>query len=462
LERLGLAAEFGSYAADAIGAREKFYQDRIPTDPKREAEREAQSKKLLELEAEAKHRLASGDLSGARDVYLSAEDLRDDHNRRGVLGADVQFLGWKLEAGDLPGAVDLFRSVDWQNPWTRVEMARRIASAYNAVGQRSEGLLILRELHPSSDVGNAYMTLSYLGQAFWKVGETEEAKAVLREAAKASLAAVVRNVRLPLSGYDSSEPISIARIQSAILDQEGARETLKEILKLEVPLEYEPAWPRPADLPANSIYVAALPSLVPAAKRWFDARPDLVWRLARAGLDDEAFSFLSAPKAKQLDLLDYIVLGQAQRGSFAAAFQTLERLRSAPLTTEAEPTTIILKPSGEISVHKQQSLLRPVEDPERKAALKKGLQHISRTAARLGDIDTFKRARLQLRQADVEDAIAERDFTEIRMLASSGQVDAAIEFARAVPSLDGRVSALLNVVFGITGIPESRDDSFFR
>jgi hypothetical protein len=458
LQRLGLAAEFGSYAADAIGAREKFFHDRIPPDP----EGEAQSNKLQELEAEAKRRVVSGDLLGARDVYLSAEDLRDDHNRAGALGADVRFLEWKLEAGDLAGAVDLYRSVDWRSVWTHVEMARRIASAFNAMGQRSKGLRILMELRPSSDVDDAYMILSYLGQALWKVGETEESKAVLRDAAKASLAAVHRDVRLPLSGYTSCEPISIARIQSAISDQEGAQETLHGILKLESPLEYEPPWPRPADLSPNAIYIAGPPSLVPAAKRWLDARTDLVWRLARAGLDDEAVSFLAAPNAKQLDLLGYVILGQAQRGSFVTAFQTVERLRNDPLTTQAEPSMVILKPTGEISVHTQQSPVRSVEDLERKAALRIGLRHIMRNAARLGDVDVFKRAELLSRQIAPESSDPMRVFSDLGMLAKAGQVDTAIEFARAVPNLDGRVSALLSVVLGITGVLSSLDDPFFR
>jgi tetratricopeptide (TPR) repeat protein len=458
LQQFVLAAEFGSYAADTIGVQEKLFRDRFPRDP----EREAQSNKLQELEAEAKHRFLSGDLLDARDIYLSAEDLRDDHMRNGVLGAHVDFFGWKLEAGDLPGAVSLFESVDWETPWTRVAMARRLASAFIAAGQRSKALLILRKMRPSPDADDSHKTLSYMGQALWSVGETAEAKAVLREAAKASLSAVARNVRLPLWGYSSSEPLSVARIQCAISDRDGAAETLNELLKLEPPLEYEPPRsPPPADSVRRRIYITGPPMLKPAAKRWVEAQPELVRMLARAGLDADATSFLAAPNAKQLDLLGRILRGDAERGSFAAAFQILERLRNDALMTEAEPSKVSFKPNGEIVVYTQQSPVRPVEDLERKAAVKDGVWHIMHNAARLGDVDAFKRAEI-LRQQEVADGSAPvRDFNELRMLARAGCVEVALESARAVPSLDARVSALLRVVEGVARVPSSRDDSFY-
>jgi tetratricopeptide (TPR) repeat protein len=462
LQHFVLPAEFSRYAADAIGASERLSRDQFPPNPEWEAERGAQFNRLQELDAEAKRLVLAGGLLDARDIYMSAEDLRDDHMRVGVLGAYVSFLGWKLEAGDLPGAISLFESTDWQSPWTRVQMARRIASAFMAAGQRSKGLQILRELYPSLDAEDSHQTLSYLGKALWSVGETAEAKAVLREAAKASLAAAARNVRLPLSGYSGYEPLSIARIQCVISDQDGAAETLHELLKLEPPLEYEPPRPPPpAELGRRLIYISGPPKLKPAAKRWVDAQPELVGMFARAGLDADATSLLAAPNAKQLDLLGRILRGAAERGSFAAAFQILERLQNDALTTEAEPSKVSFKPNGEIEVHTQQSPIRPVEELERKAAVRNGLWLILRNSARLGDADAFKRAEMLWQQEVADGSAPVRDFLDLRMLARAGCVEAALESARAVPGLDQRVSALLRVVEGIAGVPSSGDNSFY-
>jgi hypothetical protein len=308
------------------------------------------------------------------------------------------------------------------------------------------------------------MTLSYLGQALWLVGETQEGVEVLREAARASLAAATRDVRLSLWGYSRSEPISIARIQCAISDREGAVATLRGVLNLAAPLEYEPPPPPPADLRPGMIYIAGPPTLKPAAKRWLDARPELVGVLARAGLDAEAFSFLTVPNAKQLDLLGRILRGQAERGAFAAAFQTLGRLQKEPLTTEAEPSKVILKPTGEISVEIQKSPVRAVEDLERTKAFRTTLWSIIRNTARLGDVDAFKRADLMWRQQITEDPsqFPRRDLgAELKMFAKAGQVRAAMEFAQAAPSFGGRVAGLLKVVEGLAGVPEPLDNPFF-
>jgi hypothetical protein len=142
LRRLGLEAEFGNYGADAISAVEERQRRFVPpTDPKRQAEFD----QLEKLEAEAKHRVLSGDLSGAQDIYMSAEGLRPAHEKAGIVGGRLKFLHWKVEAGDLSGALDLFKSLNLSEPWTRVYVAREIASALVAAGQRSKGLLLLRD-----------------------------------------------------------------------------------------------------------------------------------------------------------------------------------------------------------------------------------------------------------------------------------------------------------------------------
>jgi hypothetical protein len=201
--------------------------------------------------------------------------------------------------------------------------------------------------------------------------------------------------------------------------------------------------------------------LKPAAKRWVDAQPELVGMLARAGLDVDATSLLAAPNAKQLDLLDRILRGAAERGSFAAAFQVLERLQNDALTTHAEPSKVSFKPNGEIEVYTQQSPIRPVEELERKAAVRSGVRLILRNSARLGDAGAFKRAEMLWQQEVADGSAPIRDFVDLWMLAKTGCVEVVLESARAVPNLDARVSALLRVVEGIAGIASSRDDSFY-
>jgi hypothetical protein len=123
---------------------------------------------------------------------------------------------------------------------------------------------------------------------------------------------------------------------------------------------------------------------------------------------------------------------------------------------------VIFRPTGEISVHEQKMPIRPVTDVERKAAVERGLWQIVCNAARLGDAGAFKRADLQWRQQSVEAGSTQiRDFLELRMLAKAGQSDVAIEFARAVPNLSNRVSALLRVAEGIAGISYPSDGPFF-
>jgi hypothetical protein len=458
LRRLALEAEFDNYGADEIDAWKRKRDAACPRDP----DREAQFNELQKCEADSKRQLLAGDLASAQDTYMSAEELRKSANRWGLVGAYSYFLVWKLEAGDLSGALSLFQTVDWDHPWTRVGHARRIASAFIAAEQRPQGLQILRELRPARDAVDGYKTLSYLGQALWVIGEAQEGKALLREAAAASLRAVAQNAQLPLWGYSSSEPIAIARVQCEILDQEGAVETMHGVLKLTPSIEYDPPPQRPAHLPPDAIYIAG-PSLKPAAKRWLDARPYLVRMLARVGLDAEAFSLSATPKANQLGLLSDIIHGQAERGAFTAAFRSLERLEKDALTAEAEPTSFIFKPSGEVSIYAPSSPVRPVEELERRAAFKRSLWSILQNAAKFGDIDPFKRADRLWRERITEDYSRSpiRNFAdELRMLAKAGQIDPAMEFARALPDFGERILALLKVVEGVAGLPGPLDGPF--
>ena len=119
-------------------------------------------------------------------AYLSAEDLRDDHERQGLLGAHITFLGWLLEAGDLSRSVRFLQATDWAFPLTQVAMTRQVADALGKAGRRPDGVHLLRSLRPAPDATDAHMTLTYLGKALWAIGDMEEGVTIIRGAARAS------------------------------------------------------------------------------------------------------------------------------------------------------------------------------------------------------------------------------------------------------------------------------------
>ncbi len=280
------ANAFGDRLDDAVAAETQLIRDIVRPERRLEMER------LVELNQTTKRRFLDGDMHGAEETYLSAEDLRDDHERRGLLGAHSIFLGWLLEAGDLPRSLTFFQTTNWGSSFTQIAIARRVADALSKAGRRPEGLNLLRNLRPAPDAADAYKTLTYLGKALWAFGETNEGVVLIREAARTSLLRAAQDVRVPLWGYSSTEPIALAQLQCVIADDEGAADTLNGVMQLAVPIEYDPPSPRPTDLPATAIYFSGGPQLKAASNRWLSSLPDLIRVVARVGLDAKAFSFV--------------------------------------------------------------------------------------------------------------------------------------------------------------------------
>lgn len=449
----GQEASFGSYVADALAEFEARW--RASSNP----ERQAESDELNRLEAEAKRLLLSGETAEAEDVFLSAEGLRPDHEARGALGARFTLLQWLLDAGDLAGALGFAKAADWLQPSSRLTAAQMVAKACIAAGQRVAGLRFLFEMWPDANDPKAYPLLAQFGRHLWDLGIEQQALGILRQAAMGSLAAAARDVRLPLMGY-LGQPLGVASAQLKCGDRQGAAETLRGVLRLAAPVEYDPPEPRPPDLPPQTLWLSGA-KLKPAARRWLEARDELARLLACAGLDSEAFALLDTPAAKPLQILENIGHGQCERGAIAAAFTTAERILSGTLSTEAEPSSVIITPDGRISFHVQSGPTRPVEELERKAACRKVAFWICMTAAKLGDMDAFCRAEALGRQAaPAEWHIQIARFFNgegLRNLARAGQRHAAVSLARRLEDPDVRTSALLRVAEGIAGIGDRWD-----
>jgi hypothetical protein len=77
LQQLGLEKEFGNDAIETIRSAEAL-RDRLNAPS---AEWQTRSKRIRELDDAAKLCLLSGNLEGAEEIYLSAEELRPDHDR---------------------------------------------------------------------------------------------------------------------------------------------------------------------------------------------------------------------------------------------------------------------------------------------------------------------------------------------------------------------------------------------
>ena len=140
------------------------------------------------MDQEAKQQLLDGDVHGAENTYLSAEELREDHQWGGKPGAYITFMAWLLETGDFIRGIRFFKDANWLPPLTRIAMARQLSDTLTKSGQRSRGLDLLRSLRPDPDAPDAHLTLYQLGKALWDRGETEEGIATMHEATYLCLA----------------------------------------------------------------------------------------------------------------------------------------------------------------------------------------------------------------------------------------------------------------------------------
>jgi hypothetical protein len=157
-----------------------------------------------------------------------------------------------------------------------------------------------------------------------------------------------------------------------------------------------------------------------ARDRWEKAGPALAKVLTRAGLDEEASSVLASLPDRRTDVLIAIIDGKAIRRRFAEAFETLEGLQATPV------------------------------DLETRKVLAVGSWFVLRHAAKAGDVAAYRRASSMHRQFTLA-VVPNRPDDELKELAHAGEVEAALEAARAVDATS-LPYALLSVVEGLTNI----------
>ena len=354
---------------------------------------------------------------------MSGEELRDHHEKYGWQAPHVlpfQFLQWTLEVGDLAAAEELLRTKNWMTPLERVTSARMVAEAHAGAGQPARGLAVLLETWPSpraSDGANSSVdvaeTLSSLGEALWRYGAFAQAREAFREASKASLAAARKNISLPLWAIASAAPLCVARLQLATGDQEGANGTMRGIIEL-------------AAVPAYN------------STRWVESRAERAWLFARSGFEDEAFAVLSEPGAEQTTVLMSIVRGQAERGDFDSAFQTLERLES-----EESPK---------------------VDVPQRRESRRSAAFWIALNAVRLGEVEPLRKADAIALRIDPDEwprFFPTKIATELRRLVRTKGVERALKFVGSFEDRERHLLGLISVAEEIASMPSVWDNGLW-
>jgi tetratricopeptide (TPR) repeat protein len=317
-----------------------------------------------------------------------------------ALRASSLFLSWELEAGNLSAAADRLRSFSSQDLYLKLYYAGRLARALIDADKANEAFAILAELRadPTSDQ-------AMIAQMYWRLGAVDDARALMREVAKAALDEAERSPKEPL-------PVAMAGTQVAIGDRDGAIATLRRIQRFD-------------------------------ADRLGVVRASLAGRLAFVRLDADAFA-LQDGMAGDRAVLANIVVGQARRGDFDAAFTTLDQLRRLPATTR--------------------------EDNYERPGPKTAIASIVRNAARAGDADAFRRAEAVRRELDppgagrVTDFLGRRfleddiELEGLRDLALARQARLALEYALATQDLDRKVQSLCRVAEGLAGLPNPSYD----
>jgi hypothetical protein len=384
VRKTGCENLFGSYVPDAIKVQEL---KRKPLSPDQLREEE----QLSLLEAEAKRLFLQGDQAQAEAIYLSAEELRDDHLRRGILGARFQFLDWLLEAESIKDATEFVAKTDWEHPWSHVCAVARVAEANMGLGQRDEGLNLLLALRPSPTSPHAAQYFTYVAKFLWVSEAQKDAVSWLRDAANAAVIAAQTNDALPLYGYIGGEPLGIAELQMDADDLQGARETLQRIQQLSAPLEYNPPPPPPKlppDFKGKHIYVSSR-GLKPSAKRWFGSQTPRAAALSRGGFEDQAMDILQEVDADQLAILVAVTKGLARRFALEAAFHVLDRISTAPVTVRPRVPFSAFA-SGRAQTPPESS--EQGEQRERKEAVRQAACWIAENAWMAGDMVSFRRA----------------------------------------------------------------------
>jgi hypothetical protein len=316
-----------------------------------------------------------------------------DHCFLGDLAIYVQFLRWEFETGMVSAALRRLNETDWASGkgWTiegvKTAYARQMAQALIKAGRANEAFEFLAELRASSTSDKGA-----IAEAYWRVGADEEGRMLMRDAVTAALIDAEADANKPL-------PVWMAGIQIAMGDREGGIASLRRLRNV-------------GGLRLNRIL------------------PQVAGRLAFAGQDHEAFSLLAGGSEESM-LLANIVVGQARRGDFEAAFQTLERLRNAPQPKSREINPGLATPSGAVI-------------------------SIVRNAARAGDTDAFRRAVFMYQEMFRQRGW--RGSAPLRDLARVGKGTVALEYALATQSLEEKVSSLCMVAEGLAGLDDANYD----
>jgi hypothetical protein len=392
IRHAGLETAFGDYVATAVSAWE-FWDPRtkLPTQP------------LLHqnqvIEAAAKIVFLGGNAEEARHLLAFRLCFSTLYLVTRCTPPDELMLGWELDAGKLAAAVDRLRETDWGGG-SEISLTARVAQWLVAAGRADEAYEMLERLRSKKGLNQAWIALAY-----WRLGAVERAHSVMREIASVALDDATRN---PLK----NPPVDIAGMQMALGDREGAIETLTQIRKF-------------------------------AAKRLEPLRGPLAGRLAFVGLDADAAALLTGTPADR-DILGNIVVGQARRGDFAAAFATLRKLDAVPLLDADGKTFSAALGSTTVIVS------------------------IVRNAARAGDTAAFEQAEtMRRKQADVMrrafnsgtvfsvegHILRGSDEESIGDLARAGKVRFAISFALALPNLAKRLEGLESIAEALRGLP---------
>jgi tetratricopeptide (TPR) repeat protein len=388
---IGEEAAFGDYVHTAFMLREAELRRRHSAPEWHTQQIQDERERREAIENRSKNLLLSGRIEEAEEVYPSAEELRDSHEKWGSLGALHCFLRWMVEDAQVQAAEALFDATVWAGDVARRHTAAWFAQVMAKQGHRDAALRLLKAVCPKPGDPSSFFDLLTLGKALWKLEVKSDAISAFREAAKGSLSKASDDPTFALSGYQA-EPVMIARYQIGAGDIGGAIETLRGVLQLKAPLAFNPPPPRPAYLPPTARWLAGA-TIKPESERWIKARGDLARLLAWVGLDEEAFALLGEYRANQAEVLVNIIRGYSDRGSFDEAFANVQALQSGTLTTDAEPgITTVIKPSGEISTSVRYNDTRRIEDLERKEYCRRAAFFILGNAARHGDVHSFQRA----------------------------------------------------------------------
>jgi tetratricopeptide (TPR) repeat protein len=393
MRKTGQESAFNDYVLEALGAWEFW-------DPQRNSSDGAVKRRHERLEADARRAFVAGDVASASRLLRERECKPDTPScLTPVLGADSILLNWELKVGRLSAAARRLRETDWTTKSVHIDQAGQVARAFMDAGKPEEGLAILSELRPEQASEQAL-----IAQIYWRLGEVAQSRSLMREAAQAALSDAKRDL-----------PVSLAGQQLSIGDRDGAIDTLRRIQQLD---------------PDRLATVRAL----------------LAGRLAFAGLDADARALLDG---KMVDgaVLANIIVGQARRHDFDAAFRTLQELRKWPPARQ--------------------------EDNAGNSGYRSAITSIARNAARAGDADAFRRADAIRRELGSGRCVVvsspergtqvlhdDSDTRSLGALARAGKAGAALEHARALPDPSKRVEALGLIAEALAGLPDPHDDPF--